>query len=286
MGVLVLDKVLNKAAGIIALKILYKGIAGMKNLNSNTFHKLPILDGLELFNAKKHCIDFPFHTHTTFNITLILEQPFSTKLLNSLLQAPVGTICITNPHEVHATICDNKIGNSFFTFYISPDVLKALNGKRLPFFDDKIIYDEALFQQLYSISQNIGNPKFDVENKLLKTLKQFAARYANISKYSDEETKLFQSFLENDSFEKFSLEKAAKKFGLNKYKFLRLFKQETGLTPNNYIILKRVEKCKELLNTQDDLLDIAIETGFYDATHLCKYFKKITGITPLMYRNA
>ena len=49
---------------------------------------------------------------------------------------------------------------------------------------------------------------------------------------------------------------------LNKYKFLRLFKQETGLTPNNYIILKRVEKCKELLNTQDDLLDIAIETGF------------------------
>lgn len=258
----------------------------MKNMNSNTFHKLPILDGLELFNAKKHCIDFPFHTHSTFNITLILEQTFSTKLFNRFLQAPGGTICITNPHEVHATICENKIGNSFFTFYVSPDVLKALNSKRLPYFDDKIIYDEVLFQQFYSISQKFSIPEFDVENKLLIALKQLVARYAKISIFSDEETKLFQRFLDDNSFEKFSLEKTAKKFGLDKYKFLRLFKQETGLTPNNYIILKRVEKCKELLKTQDDLLGIAIETGFYDATHLCKYFKKITGITPLMYRNA
>ena len=96
----------------------------------------------------------------------------------------------------------------------------------------------------------------------------------------------FIAFLEENDLEKFSLENTASKFGLDKYKFLRLFKQETGLTPNNYIILKRIEKCKELLQTQDDLLDIAIQTGFYDATHLCKYFKKITGITPLAYRYA
>ena len=37
MGVLVLDKVLNKAAGIIALKILYKGIAGMKKKKARAY---------------------------------------------------------------------------------------------------------------------------------------------------------------------------------------------------------------------------------------------------------
>lgn len=258
----------------------------MKNINNNTFHKLPILDGLELLNAKNHSIDFPFHTHKTFNITLILDQPFSTKLFNRFLQAPRRTICITNPNEVHATICENKIGNSFFTFYISPDVLKELNSKNLPFFDDKVIYDEILFQQLFSISQKFDNPKIDVEQKLLMTLKRLVTDYAKDTVFSDKETKLFQRFLEEDTFEKFSLENTAKKFGLDKYKFLRLFKQETGLTPNNYIILKRIEKCKQLLQTQDDLLDIAIETGFYDATHLCRYFKKITGITPFTYRNA
>ena len=82
------------------------------------------------------------------------------------------------------------------------------------------------------------------------------------------------------------MEKSAAMFGVDKYKFLRLFKAETGLTPNNYIILKRIEKCKELLKSQNDLLDIAIELGFYDATHLCKHFKKVIGISPFAYKNA
>jgi AraC-like DNA-binding protein len=113
-----------------------------------------------------------------------------------------------------------------------------------------------------------------------------------VTKYSANDFSLvkrsshFQRFLEEETFEKFSLETTASKFGLDKFKFLRLFKYETGLTPNNYIILKRIEKCKQLLQTQNDLLGIAIETGFYDATHLCRHFKRVTGITPLAYHNA
>ena len=85
---------------------------------------------------------------------------------------------------------------------------------------------------------------------------------------------------------KFSLEKTAKHFGLDKYKFLRLFKQETGLTPNSFVILKRIEKAKKLMTGNDDLLDIAISSGFYDAAHLCREFRKYTGVTPGTYRNA
>ena len=95
----------------------------MKNSNKNSFHKLTILDGLELLDAKHHTLDFPFHTHNTFNITLVIEQVFSTKLCDRFIQVRAGTIVVTNPDEVHATICDNKIGSSFFTFYVSPDVL-------------------------------------------------------------------------------------------------------------------------------------------------------------------
>ena len=258
----------------------------MKNTNKNSYYKLPILDGLELFSAKNHTLNFPFHTHNTFNITLTFDQTFSTKLCDRFLQAPGRTIVITNPYEVHATICENKIGSSFFTFYISPDILKELNHQKTVFFEDKIVYDTFLFRQLYALSQNFNNPAFEAEKILLAALKQLVTKYANDTISNTKKTNLFQRFLEEDTFEKFSLENTAKKFGLDKYKFLRLFKQETGLTPNNYIILKRIEKCKELLRIQDNLLDIAIETGFYDSTHLCKHFKKITGITPLAYRNA
>lgn len=258
----------------------------MKLKNQNSYHKLPILDGLELLDAKNHTLNFPFHTHDTFNITLVLAQTFSTKVDNRFLQAAAGTIVVTNPQEVHATFCDNRIGSSFFTFYIPADVFTGLNNNIPVFFDNKTIRDSILFQQLFRLSQCINSAGTGFEKDLIKALKGLLTNHAAGNFIAAKKHQLFQQFLQEESFEQFSLENAARRFGLDKYKFLRLFKYETGLTPYNYIILKRIEKCKQLLQTQNDLLDIAIETGFYDATHLCKYFKKITGITPLAYRNA
>lgn len=253
-------------------------------MNRNTYHKLSILDGLELLDARQHRSSFPFHIHDTFNITLVLEQPFHTRLTDRRLSAPRGTIFITNPNEVHATICDQKGGNSFFTFYIPPPVFIAANQGKEVFFEDKVIYDDILFHELLLISQAFDT--VHAEKKLLAVVQQLVKRYATPDHFSTGTTSLFRRFMEEDVSGKFSLEQTAAKFGLDKYKFLRLFKQQTGLTPNNFLILKRIEKSKELLQSHDNLLDIALESGFYDATHFGKHFKKITGITPLAYRNA
>jgi AraC-like DNA-binding protein len=263
-----------------------KHLISLKNKSQNIYHKLPILDGLELLDAKHHSLNFPFHTHNTFNITLVLQQTFSTKLSDRSLHSPAGTITITNPGEVHATFCDNKIGSSFFTFYVSPDALKTAAKKQTVFFENKIIDDNKLFQQFYKISQNFDQPGYDGEKILFEALRQLVTEYASNKYETNKKNDLFRKFLEEENLEKFSLEKTALQFGLDKYKFLRLFKQYTGLTPNNYIILKRIERSKTLLQGDNDLLGIAIETGFYDATHFCKHFKKITGVTPMAYQHA
>lgn len=258
----------------------------MKINNQNSYYRLPILDGLEVLDARHHTLNFPFHIHDTFNITLVLEQTFTTKLSARLLQAPVGTIVITHPNEVHATICDGRQGSSFFTFYVSPDVLTHLNNNEPVFFNDGVIQDAGLFQQLFSLSQQCHVQHAGMEKSLRNTLQKLVSGYATHTPASHRNHTRFRRYLEEETFEKFSLENAAGKFGLDKYKFLRLFKHETGLTPNNYVILKRIEKSKALLQTGNNLLDIAIETGFYDATHFCRVFRKITGITPVAYRNA
>lgn len=252
--------------------------------NKNSYFKIPILDGLEILDAKHHTLNFPFHTHNTFNITLVLEQIFSTKTNNLFLQAPAGTIVITNPDEVHATVCENTIGNSFITFYVSPDVLAGLNNNKPVFFDNKIIDNPLLFQQLLQLSRHLVRLNTEMEKEFLNALRTLVMKHSSEPSAEMKNISHFRTFLDYETFENFSLENAAAKFGVDKYKFLRLFKAETGLTPNNYIILKRIEKCKELLKSQNDLLGIAIELGFYDATHLCKHFKKITGISPIVYQ--
>ncbi|RZJ53972.1 MAG: AraC family transcriptional regulator [Flavobacterium sp.] len=253
----------------------------MKNIN--TYHKIPILDGLELLNAQNNTVSFPYHSHDTFNIALILKHTFDTKLIDKCLHAPAGTLSITNPFEVHATPCDEKTGNSFFTFYVAPDVMKTINKNQAVFFEEKIIYNQEIFKEFYALSQNFEN-KADVEKKLVQLLERLIINYGKNQQFKHQEISLLTRFLDDQITEKFSLEVSAKSFGMDKYKFLRLFKHETGLTPNNYVILKRIEKSKILLNDGFDLLDVAIETGFYDTAHFCKKFKEFTGVTPLQYK--
>jgi len=254
--------------------------------NVNEYHRLPILDGLELLNAKSCTFDFPFHTHDTFNISLILKNTFNTKLTDRILQAPVGTICITNSKEVHATPCDNHIGNSFFTFYVSPDIIKSLNNNQYVYFKDNIVYDQNIFSELYILSLNFKKSNIQFEKRLKSALTSLILKYSYKKEISYGTKQLFQSFINNTTFDTFSLSKTASQFGISKYKFIRLFRQETGLTPNNFILLKKIEQSKEMLKNGNPIFDVAIDCGFYDNSHFYKNFKRFIGVNPLEFQNA
>ncbi|MBD2863191.1 response regulator [Paenibacillus oceani] len=64
-----------------------------------------------------------------------------------------------------------------------------------------------------------------------------------------------------------------------------LFKQETGRTVNEWLTQYRMEKAKELLaNPTYKLYDICYAVGYADPSYFSKLFKKVTGLTPSVYR--
>jgi len=71
---------------------------------------------------------------------------------------------------------------------------------------------------------------------------------------------------------------------LSLYYFIRIFKEEVGLTPKEYIIQQRIKKAKELILKKLPLSHIAQESGFYDQSHMIKYFKSYTGLNPSLYK--
>lgn len=253
---------------------------------SSKFHKLPFCDGLEALDAMHYNISFPAHFHPTFNISLVYDGIFQTKLHSRSISAPSGSILITNPQEIHANPCDKDDRISFFTFYLSREFLSYCNKGKPVSFDQKVIYDDELFACLHNLKLALNEqaPSFDFEANIVKTLYRLASKHS-IDGYEPEISipAIFEDILNEENFEKFSLESAARRFGINKFKFLRLFKFQTGLTPNNYFILKRIEKSKIMLREGQDLLSIAIDLGFYDTAHFCNHFKKFTGISPIAY---
>lgn len=65
----------------------------------------------------------------------------------------------------------------------------------------------------------------------------------------------------------------------------KLFKEETGDSPINYLIKIRLEKAKEVLEGQEpvSIRSVANQVGYEDVYHFSKLFKKYYGISPLNY---
>jgi AraC family transcriptional regulator len=73
---------------------------------------------------------------------------------------------------------------------------------------------------------------------------------------------------------------------LSAYHFARQFKAATGLPPHQYVIARRVERAKGLLQPGDDisLAEVALRAGFSDQSQFCQHFKRLVGVTPGQFR--
>jgi transcriptional regulator GlxA family with amidase domain len=81
--------------------------------------------------------------------------------------------------------------------------------------------------------------------------------------------------------EKISVRKMADMVKLNAHYFGALFKQETGLSLNRYVIRTRVRKAENLLASGEYKVgDVAEVCGFTDVTHFYRQFKEIMGYPP------
>jgi AraC family transcriptional regulator len=83
-----------------------------------------------------------------------------------------------------------------------------------------------------------------------------------------------------------SLEQLAAVARLSLYHFARQFKRATGLPPHQYVIARRVERAKQLLQAGTDLslADVAAHAGFSDQSQFSNHFKRLVGVTPGQFR--
>ena len=85
--------------------------------------------------------------------------------------------------------------------------------------------------------------------------------------------------------EKITLERLAEAGHYSQSYILSLFKQNTGLTPVNYINSYRIYKAVELLRgTESRIIDVAMETGFPNVAYFIRQFRRSMNMTPLEYR--
>ncbi len=250
--------------------------------------KLTQLDGMECTSGENLIHHFPFHFHYAYSIGISLKGLQRFELLGDSFIVPPGSMMLLNPEEMHAHFSLNDVGWSYKMLYVHTDVVQYLRKKGWlnpteqlfgrtilshaasyadwkHFFDETEAMTEAALFSLISSVFRVGGPKPDIGPA--PTLMD------DIKKY-----------LEDHFPEKLNLTSLAKKFHVDKFQLIRQFKRHTGVTPQVFLTIVRVEKARKYLDEQYPLVEAALEAGFYDQSHFHRYFQHFTSFTPGQYK--
>jgi AraC family transcriptional regulator len=74
---------------------------------------------------------------------------------------------------------------------------------------------------------------------------------------------------------------------LSRSHFSRAFKSSLGLSPMEYVAVRRVERAKALISsTKEPLAEVALACGFADQPHFNRRFRDIIGTSPGRWRRS
>jgi AraC-like DNA-binding protein len=95
------------------------------------------------------------------------------------------------------------------------------------------------------------------------------------------------NYIDDNLSARLNLDLLSEKAGLSKYHFCRIFKNNIGLSPMQFIMSMRIAKAKALLKREDaNISKIASSLGFNDLSSFTVQFKKVTGTTPIKFRKS
>lgn len=161
-------------------------------------------------------------------------------------------------------------------FYPKANTLKSLN---------------ATLDCLYKLAETndyIRDMKINTELNALVTLIMSESWHPDVvEKKTLKENSInsIKNFLDQNYNSDISLDDLSKKFFVNKFYMSRIFKEQVGMTINEYLNNVRVTKAKQMLRFSDKTIaDIGASVGIKDPAYFSRLFKKIEGISPDQYR--
>lgn len=95
-----------------------------------------------------------------------------------------------------------------------------------------------------------------------------------------------QEYIEKNFSEKISMEELSRKLTVGRRSFDRRFIKATGNTPLEYQQRVKIESAKkELEVSRKTINEVMYETGYSDVKAFREIFRRITGLSPIEYRN-
>lgn len=92
-------------------------------------------------------------------------------------------------------------------------------------------------------------------------------------------------YIEMHYHKKLNVEDIARYLGITRKHFYHIFKEAVNMSPQEYIIIYRIRKASNLMESSNlSISEIARSVGYTDQFHFSKMFKRVMGISPSEYK--
>ena len=246
---------------------------------------------------------------------LVVEGRAQISLPSGIYNLTPGHLYYIPAFTTHSYICDSLFSHYYIHIYENNlEAESMLNNWDFPVEADATEYDIELLKRLTyinpflklpmsnpeiydnhktlvsNIDMNVRRPfhvKMESRGILFILLSRFLKMATPKVETRDDRIRTIISHIRSNLYENQDIDQLAKIACMSKDHFIRIFKKETGDTPNAYITKKKMEAAELLLITSDEpSKNVAIKLGYDDCSYFNKTFKKYSGITPQQYRMA
>lgn len=250
---------------------------------------------IEAFHLQNITQPFPNHFHDYYVIGFVKSGIRQLNCKNKDYLISQGHIVIFNPLDNHS--CSQNDNNSFdyCGFNISKETMllfvEEITGQKiLPEFNENVIMDKELYQELLSLHQMIVeySSKLKKEEMMVFFMTHLLEKYGYSSlkqPFIDrKEIYLVCQLIEEHFNEPISLKQLCHYSHLSQSTLLRAFTKYIGVTPYRYLQNIRINKAKKLLEQGLSPIEVSFQTGFSDQSHFSHFFNMFTGLSPAAYK--
>jgi AraC-like DNA-binding protein len=233
------------------------------------------------------------HVHDEFAIGVCTEGVEVIRYRGTLHYSGPGSVVVLEPGEPHTGGPTDRSGFVYRVMYPAADLLRDASG-RVPRFPEPVVIDPALADGLRRVHAAFGPPAepFEVESRLALLLGELVRRHACPPVPDVERRKangvarMVTARLADRLSCPPGLAEIASEAGMSRYQLVRTFAAEIGMPPYAWLAQHRVTRARAMLEEGRGLAETAALTGFADQAHLTRWFRRVVGVTPGVYRNS
>ncbi|KJY81804.1 AraC family transcriptional regulator [Vibrio galatheae] len=244
--------------------------------------------------------DFTYakHAHEEYSIGLTLQGRQDFFCRSAYYKSTPGCVMLFNPEDIHDGHSGVEQSLEYVMLYVHPKELQplfhALGHKKETILrlNDTLIDDPILRHQVYDMSQRLQGQsysKIEHEAGLFQLAQSMTRLHGSLQlpTYTSRADKLLlraKDYILANLANDISIDDIAQVANMSKFHFIRAFRECFCITPHQYVLNCRINYARRQLLAGHSATIAAVASGFADASHLNRNFKRVFGMTPKQFQ--